>query len=149
MNDSIKSVDLELPALTPAAELPQSAGVARDSLSDIFKRLAYVQLPSRFHTVAQLGFPLAYQMWNWGWHRTAGWLTVIALFSLWALAEQHLTGRADSEIHPVAKNSTNLTGWRLVRGLSATAGSLITLTLVLEGFAQLLSHAFKCPGCAG
>ena len=46
MNDSIKSVDLELPALTPAAELPQSAGVARDSLSDLFKRLAYVQLPS-------------------------------------------------------------------------------------------------------
>ena len=149
MNDSIKPVDGDSLVFTASAELSESATVARDSLSDLFKRLAYVQLPSRFHSVAQLGFPLAYQLWSWGWHRTAGWLTVIALFSLWALAEQHLTGRADSEIHPVAKNSTKLAGWRLVRGLSATAGSLITLTLVLEGFAQILSHAFKCPGCAG
>lgn len=148
MNDSISPVDLD--ATVPAvADLPQSGGIARDSLSDLFKRLAYVQLPSRFHTATQLGFPLAYQLWSWGWHRTAGWLAAIALFSLWALAEQHLTGRADSEVHPVPESSKRLAGWRLVRGVSATAGSLITLTLVLEAFAQLLSHAFKCPGCAG
>lgn len=135
--------------MTTISEMPRPSEIARDSLSDLLRRLAYVQLPSRFHTVAQLGFPLAYQVWTWGWHRTAGWLTAIALFSLWALAEQHLTGRADSEIRPVSGDSKKLAGWRLLRRASAAAGSLLALALVLEGFAQIMSHAFKCPGCAG
>jgi hypothetical protein len=143
------SLDSAEPSLAAISKTSQAGEIAGDSLTDLLRRLAYAQLPSRFHSVAQLGFPLAYQLWSWGWHRSAGWLTAIALFSLWALAEQHLTGRADSEIHPVAENSKRLAGWRFLRSMSATTGFLITLTLILEGFAQILSSAFNCPGCAG
>lgn len=131
------------------SEAPRSSGIAHSSLSDLLRRFAYAQLPSRFHTLAQLGFPLAYQAWSWGWQRTAGWLTTLALFSLWALAEQHLAGRADSEVRVVADSSARGTAWRILRRVSAAAGSLLVLTLSLEAFAQIMAHAFKCPGCAG
>ena len=135
--------------MTTISEASRTTGFAHASLSDLLRRFAYAQLPSRFHTLAQLGFPLAYQAWSWGWHRTAGWLTTLALFSLWALAEQHLTGRADSEVRAVPDSSANGTAWKVLRRVSATAGSLLVLTLSLEAFAQFMAHAFKCPGCAG
>jgi len=135
--------------VTTIPEAARASGTAHSSLSDLLRRFAYAQLPSRFHTLAQLGFPLAYQAWSWGWHRTAGWLTTLALFSLWALAEQHVTGRADSEVRAVADSSAKETAWKVVRRVSATAGSLLVLTLSLEAFAQFMAHAFKCPGCAG
>lgn len=122
---------------------------APDSLSDLFRRVAYAQLPSRFHALAQLGFPLAYQLWTWGWHRTAGWLVTVALFSLWALAEQHLTGQADSEVYSRPVDARGLKRWRFVRGLIGATGSLLALTLFLEAFARVLAFVFKCPGCAG
>ena len=131
------------------SEASRPSGIAEDSLSDLLRRFAYAQLPSRFHTLAQLGFPLAYQLWSWGWLRTAGWLTTLALFSLWALAEQQLTGRADSEVRPVDADGRERTAWRLLRRVSAAAGSLLALTLLLEAFVQIMTGAFKCPGCAG
>ena len=127
----------------------QPTGIANQSLGDLARRLAYEQLPSRFHTLAQLGFPLAYQLWTWGWHRTAGWFATLALFSLWALAEQHLTGRADSEIREMLGKPSQRTAWSLLRRASAGAGTLLAITLALEAFARLMSHAFGCPGCAG
>ena len=123
--------------------------MGQDSLSDLLRRFAYAQLPSRFHLVAQLGFPLAYQFWTWGWRRTAGWLVVVALFSLWGLAEQELTGLADSEDSPVTDEAGGHKGWRLLRRASATAGSVLALTLILEAFVQILAGAFNCPGCSG
>lgn len=135
--------------MTTVSEATHPGRIAADSLSDLLRRFAYAQLPSRFHTIAQLGFPLAYQLWSWGWHRTAGWLTALALFSLWALAEQHLTGRADSEVHPVSGESRGRAAWRFLRRASAAAGSLLSLTLILEAFAQIMASVFKCPGCAG
>ena len=121
----------------------------QDSLGDLFRRVAYAQLPSRFHALAQLGFPLAYQCWTWGWPRTAGWLTALALFSLWALAEQHLTGRADSDLYACPTNPRALSCWRLLRGLAGATGSLLVLALLLEAFARAMAVVFKCPGCSG
>ena len=135
--------------VTTVSDVSDRSGIAHDSLSDLLRRLAYAQLPSRFHTLAQLGFPLAYQLWTWGWPRTAGWLGVLALFSLWALAEQRLTGRADSEIQPVSSHAKARGAWHLVRRLSATAGSVLAFTLLLEAFVQIMASVFKCPGCAG
>jgi hypothetical protein len=136
--------------MEPTTTIPEvTRDVAHDSLSDISHRFAYEQLPSRFHTAAQLALPLSYQLWTWGWHRSAGWLTALALFSLWALAEQHLTGHADSNPDAIARNSKGRSAWRVLRRVSVTAGSLVTIGLVLEAFAQIMSHAFKCPGCAG
>ena len=99
--------------------------------------------------VAQLGFPLAYQLWTWGWPRTAGWLVVLALFSLWGLAEQELTGLADSEVYPVAGERAGRAGWRLLHRVSEIAGSVLALALILEAFVQLMAGAFNCPGCSG
>jgi len=135
--------------MTTVSEAPHANGSAHDSLSDLLRRVAYTQFPGRFHTLAQLALPLAYQLWSWGWPRTAGWLTVLALFSLWALAEQSLTGRADSEIRPVSPNSKRRAALSLLRRVTAAAGALLALTLLLEGFVQFMSGAFKCPGCAG
>jgi hypothetical protein len=135
--------------VTTVSEASRPSDIAHDSLSDLFRRLAYAQLPGRFHTLVQFAFPLAYQVWTWGWRRTAGWLTVLALFSLWALAEQQLTGRADSEVRPVLGSHKRRAALDVLRRLAATSGSLIALTLILEAFAQLMSSAFKCPGCAG
>jgi hypothetical protein len=135
--------------MATVSEAPRTTGIAHDSLSDLLRRLAYAQFPGRFHSLAQLAFPLAYQLWSWGWRRTAGWLIVVALFSLWALAEQTLTGRADSEIRPVPSNPRRRAALYLLRRVTATAGSLLAVTLLLEAFAQVMSGAFKCPGCAG
>ena len=132
-----------------ATEMPGPQGVAHDSLSDLLRRFAYTQLPSRFHTLAQLGFPLAYQLWSWRWPRTAGCIATLSLFSLWVLAEQHLTGRSDSEVHPAPTHSTGRALWLFFRRLSASAGSLLTLALLLEAFAQIMATLFNCPGCAG
>ena len=135
--------------MTTIPEVSRPTDTAQVSLGDLARRLAYEQLPSRFHTLAQLGFPLAYQLWGWGWHRTAGWFTTLALFSLWALAEQHITGHADAEVTEVSSNPNRRAAWRILRRASAGAGTLLALTLVLEAFAQFLTHAFQCPGCAG
>ncbi|HEY9225643.1 MAG TPA: hypothetical protein VIP11_03280 [Gemmatimonadaceae bacterium] len=135
--------------MTTISEAPRPSGIANDSLSDLLRRLAYAQLPGRFHTLVQLGLPLAYQLWSWGWPRTAGWLTALALFSLWALAEQRLTGRADSEVIPVSSDPKRGKAWRLVRRVTATGSSILALSLLLEAFAQLMATVFKCPGCAG
>jgi hypothetical protein len=105
------------------SEASRPDATAHHSLGDLARRFAYEQLPSRFHTLAQLGFPLAFQLWTWGWHRTAGWFTTLALFSLWALAEQHLTGRADSEIQEISGNRRQQTAWSLLRRVSAGAGT--------------------------
>lgn len=135
--------------MTTVSEATSRGGTAHQSLGDLARRFAYEQLPSRFHTLAQLGFPLAYQLWGWGWHRAAGWFTTLALFSLWALAEQHLTGRSDSEMLQISSNPRQQVAWSLLRRVSAGAGTLLALTLALEAFAQFMAHAFKCPGCAG
>lgn len=135
--------------MTTISEVPRPHDIGHDSLSDLLRRVAYAQLPSRFHTAAQLGFPLAYQLWSWGWPRAAGWAATLALFSLWALAEQQLTGRADSDLYPVACETKERAAWRFFRRVSATGGSLLALALLLEAFARIMSGAFRCPGCAG
>jgi hypothetical protein len=135
--------------MTMVSEAPRTRATTHDSLSDLLRRFAYAQLPSRFHMVAQLGFPLAYQLWLWGWPRAAGWLTALALFSLWALAEQQLTGRSDEEVCSVSVDPERRTAWRLLRRVSAAAGGLLTVALVLEAFVRIMSGVWKCPGCAG
>ena len=135
--------------MAPVSDVDRPGGVVDDSLSDLLRRVAYEQLPSRFHALVQLGLPLAFQLWSWGWPRTAGWLTTVALFSLWALAEQQLTGRADSEVRPVSIGARGRAAWRVLRGISAGAGSILALFLLLEAFAQIMANAFNCFGCAG
>lgn len=118
------------------------------TLGALLQKIAYAEVPSRFYTVLQACAPLAIQAWLLGWHRTAGWLLAAGLFGLWGLAQQEVEGYADLLDTPArARATTRL--WRLVRGSAAVAGTLLTLLLVLEGFARILSGVFRCPGCAG
>ena len=123
--------------------------VQRDdsTLGALLERIAYAEVPSRFHTVLQACAPLAVQAWMLGWYRTAGWLVAATALGLWGLAQQHIEGYADLLEAPSNAGATR--AWRLLRRGTAVVGSLVTLLLVLEGFARLLSGVFKCPGCAG
>jgi hypothetical protein len=93
--------------------------------------------------------PLAFQLWSWGWHRTAGWLAVASAFGVWALAQQRLEGHAEADDAQLSATSPLRQAWRVARRVAAVGGSLITLALLLEGFTQLMAIVFKCPGCAG
>lgn len=118
-----------------------------ETLGDIFRRTAYAQLPSRFHQGVQLLVPLAVQLAMAGWYRTAGWLLVASAFSLWAIAQQRLTGYVDAyppDLAPAAQR-----WWGRLRKVTAGAGMLLATILVAETFAQFLAGIFGCPGCAG
>jgi hypothetical protein len=134
-------------SIEPVAEAKPAS---ESTLGELLERTAYAQLPSRFYATLQLCLPLAYQCWTWGWHRTAGWLTVLSAFGLWALARQKTHGHADDvgEVAVVPSPKSQRL-WRVVRGFAATGGSIATLMLVLEAFAQILARVFQCPGCAG
>lgn len=118
------------------------------TLYALFRRLAHVELPSRFAALLQLCAPLAIQCWTAGWHRTAGWLGVASMFGIWALAQQRLVGHSD-ELVPATVSSRSQRRWRRLRSGAAVIGSIATLVLVLEAFAQVMAGVFKCPGCAG
>ena len=124
----------------------QSPAGRNETLGDMLRRVAYVQLPSRFYAALQVGLPLAYQFWQWGMTRAAGWCLVASAFGLWGLSQQHVEGAAEAEL--IAYPSSRRL-WRLTRWVAAAAGGIIAVGLILEGFAQVLSVVFKCPGCSG
>src|SRR5438034_11158043 len=109
------------------------------TLGSFLQRAAFAQLPARFYGLLQVSLPFAFQFWTWGWRRTAGWLVVASAFGLWALAQQQLEGYADADGLPLPASWFPLRLWRLARGAAAVLGSLITLGLLLEGFAQLMT----------
>lgn len=119
------------------------------TLGSLLQRAAFAQLPARFYELLQLSLPFAFQFWTWGWYRTAGWFVVASSFGVWGLAQQELEGYADADGLPRPPSRISRRIWRLARGVAATLGSLVTLGLLLEGFAQLMAGVFKCPGCSG
>lgn len=134
-------------AVEPAAEAKPTS---QATLGELLEGTAYAQLPSRFYGMLQLCLPLAVQCWMWGLPRTAGWLAVISAFGLWALARQRTHGHADAIDESSALTSARShRGWRFLRSVAATGGSIGALVLILEGFARILAQVFGCPGCAG
>ena len=123
-------------------------GADEQSLGAVARRAVAAQLPSRFYAILQVGLPVAIQSWTWGWHRTAGWSAVAALFGLWAIAQQHVEGYDDDGI-AVPPRATGRGAWKILRGIAAAAGTILVLGLTLEAFAQLMAVFFKCPGCSG
>jgi hypothetical protein len=119
------------------------------SLGELFQRLAYVQLPSRFVFLLQLCGPLAVQVWLAGWYRTAGWLFASCTLGVWALAQQHLASFAEAYPPATGESVPHSGFWSAVRRVAATVGTLTTLALAGEAFMQIMAVVFKCPGCAG
>lgn len=119
------------------------------TLGDLVRRTAFAQVPSRFYGVLQFCTPLAVQLWRAGWHRTAGCCLAASSFGLWALAQQRLEGHADTALPERTPTLRVRRGWQLARRIAAVVGSLTTLVLVAEAFAQLIAKLFNCPGCAG
>jgi hypothetical protein len=126
----------------------QSTAASELTLPELLKRVAYAEVPARFYAVLQVCVPFAVQFWAWGWHRTAGWLGIASVFGVWALAQQRVIGYSDDgATQPPASSGRRL--WRFIRGAAAAVGTIGTVILVLEVFAQIMAGVFKCPGCAG
>jgi hypothetical protein len=119
----------------------------RDATLDVLlRRFAFAQLPSRFYSLLQVSAPLAVQAWTFGWHRTAGWMFALGAFGVWAIAQQRIQGHADLLAETAPEPSRM---WRVLRRTAAIAAGLTAGALVAEGFVQILSLIFNCPGCAG
>ena len=127
--------------------MDQIQTLPRDATLDVLlRRFAFAQLPSRFYLVLQVSAPLAIQAWQFGWHRTAGWMFALGSFGVWAIAQQRLQGHADllSETAPPPSRM-----WRVLRRTAAIATGLTAGLLLAEGFVQIMARIFICPGCAG
>ncbi len=115
-------------------------------MGSLARQLAFAQMPSTFYTALQVSAPRAIQAWSDGWFRVAGWLFATSCFGLWAIAQQHLVGHADT-LEPSPVRAPRM--WRALRGVAAVAGALTAGALAAEGFVRILSAVFQCPGCGG
>ena len=62
------------------------------TLSESLHSVAYTRLPTQFYQLLQLAIPFAVQFWSYGLHRTAGCMTVVSLFGIWAHSVTRLEG---------------------------------------------------------
>ena len=127
----------------------QPPSLTEPTLGNLLRETAYARMPARFYWLLQTCVPWALQAWMWGWPRTAGWLGVASIFGLWAIAEQHIEGYAEAMDSVESGSSTHLQMWRAVRAGTAFVGIVGGGFILVDLFLQLLSAAFKCPGCAG
>lgn len=111
------------------------------TLANTLRAVADAEMPARFYQVLQLALPSAYQLWGFGWHRSATLMVAVSAFGVWALCEQQRTSLENG-----ARTA------RMVGGVRRLAGAIATLTLcglALETFLRLMGIVFRCPGCAG
>jgi len=110
------------------------------TLGVLLRSVAYTRMPTQFYQLLQLAVPLAAQFWSYGLRRTAGAMIVVSLFGIWALCVKRI-----DEVDDDSRARWPRVGRRIAAGL----GGALAAGLVLEGFVQVMSHLFHCPGCAG
>ncbi|MEP6491848.1 MAG: hypothetical protein ABJF01_04180 [bacterium] len=118
-------------------------GDARDdqTLATLLRSIADTRLPTQFSQLLQLAIPFAVQFWSYGLHRTAGWMVVVSLFGLWALAVKRLDGTDERDVR--------FTWARIGRYLTGRVGTGLAAVLTVEAVIRFMTFVFRCPGCAG
>jgi hypothetical protein len=140
--DPVRLNDTE-PVTPPASEPARAtnATVADPTLDELLHSVAYTRLPAQFYQLLQLAIPLAAELWSWGWRLSAGWMTLLSLYGLWALCAKRID-EAESDAH--------LSPWLQIgraatKGTGLALGGILGVVTILRLFG-LIFHGLCCSG---
>lgn len=135
------NVDCDAEPVTPPAAEPARATVADPTLDELLHSVAYTRLPAQFYQLLQLAIPLAAELWSWGWRLSAGWMTLVSLYGLWALCAKRI-----DEAEPEKQLSAWLQiGRAATKGTGLALGAILGVVTILRLFGVIF-HGLCCSG---